>query len=30
MFTKIALEDEDLSKRFGSAGAGYQYHHIVT
>ena len=30
MFTKIALEDEDLSKRFGSAGAGYQYHHVVT
>jgi hypothetical protein len=30
MFIKIVLEDEDLSKRFGPAGASYQYHHIVT
>jgi hypothetical protein len=30
MFTKITLENEYLSKRFGPAGAGYQYHHIVT
>jgi hypothetical protein len=30
LFTKMAGEDEDLSKRFGPAGDGYQYHHVVT
>jgi hypothetical protein len=29
-FIKIAFDEEDLSKRFGPAGDGYQYHHIVT
>jgi hypothetical protein len=29
-FTKIALYMELLIKRFGPAGDGYQYHHIVT
>jgi hypothetical protein len=29
-FIKIVLAEEDLSKRFGSAGDGYQYHHVVT
>lgn len=29
LFIKTTL-DEELSKRFGSAGNGYQYHHIVT
>jgi hypothetical protein len=29
-FTKIKLEQGDLFKRFGPAGDGYQYHHIVT
>jgi hypothetical protein len=30
LFIKITLDDKDLSKRFGPAGDGYQYHHIVT
>jgi hypothetical protein len=30
MFIKITLDDKDLSKRFGPAGDGYQYHPIVT
>ena len=30
LFIKTTLDDKDLSKRFGSAGNGYQYHHIVT
>lgn len=29
-FTKIAVDEEELSKRFGPAGNGYQYHHVVT
>lgn len=29
-FIKSVPEEEDLSKRFGPAGDGYQYHHIVT
>jgi hypothetical protein len=29
-FIKIVQAEEDLSKRFGSAGDGYQYHHVVT